>query len=194
MACETKIQMQGPDSEQVTSEPADSAVAGEARRVHTIRLNGEQDGPPVARVVAAPETSPPEPAKTPEPVPVAKAPSPPAQSKEPARQAKPVVDPAPARPAVVVRQTAPAAGNSGQTSAGNSGWVVQLGSFSSQQNAQQLADDVSQRGFSAYLTAVDRSGKKLYRVRVGPKPSRPQAEELAGQLNRAGYQGQVTQQ
>jgi DedD protein len=72
------------------------------------------------------------------------------------------------------------------------GWVVQLGSFSSQQNAQRLADEVSGHGFSVFLMPLDRSGKKLYRVRVGPRDTREQATELAGRLAKVGYSGQVT--
>ena len=74
------------------------------------------------------------------------------------------------------------------------GWVVQLGSFSSQQNARQLADKVGGSGFPVFLMELDRSGKKLYRVRVGPRDTRAQATELAGRLKKAGYSGQVTQQ
>jgi len=40
---------------------------------------------------------------------------------------------------------------------------------------------------------LDRSGKALYRVRVGPRETRAQATELAGRLLKAGYDGQVTQ-
>jgi DedD protein len=73
------------------------------------------------------------------------------------------------------------------------GWVVQLGSFSSKQNARQLADEVGGRGFPVFLMELDQSGKTLYRVRVGPQDSRAQATELAARLQRAGYSGQVTQ-
>jgi cell division septation protein DedD len=70
---------------------------------------------------------------------------------------------------------------------------VQLGSFSSRENAQQLAEEVGGRGFPVFLMTLERSGKKLYRVRVGPRESRAQATELAERLKKAGYSGQVTQ-
>ena len=75
------------------------------------------------------------------------------------------------------------------------GWIVQLGSFSNRSNAQGLADRVQKKGFAAYLTPVKRSGKTLYRVRVGPsQPTRDKAAKLADDLRRAGYSGQVTEQ
>jgi Flp pilus assembly protein TadD len=73
------------------------------------------------------------------------------------------------------------------------GWTVQLGSFSSRKNAQQLADKVGADGLPVFLMTIDRSGKKLYRVRVGPWESRAKASEVAERLKKAGYAGQVTQ-
>lgn len=76
-----------------------------------------------------------------------------------------------------------------------SGWVVQLGSFSSRANAQGLADKTRAKGFQSYLMPIERSGKTLYRVRVGPpKKSRDDAAKLANQLKKAGFTGQVAEQ
>ncbi|MBT8444311.1 MAG: SPOR domain-containing protein, partial [Gammaproteobacteria bacterium] len=75
------------------------------------------------------------------------------------------------------------------------GWVVQLGSFSSLANAQGLADKTRAKGFQSYLMPIERSGKTLYRVRVGPpKKSRDEAAKLANQLKQAGFTGQVAEQ
>jgi DedD protein len=76
-----------------------------------------------------------------------------------------------------------------------SGWVVQLGSFSSRANAQGLADKTRAKGFQSYLMPIERSGKTLYRVRVGPpKKMREEAAKLANQLKKAGFAGQVAEQ
>jgi len=167
--------------------PAVSTTANEPRRTHTIRLDRSTQRPPVAREVAEPATasssatgsaagngSGPEPTKpsaasSPKPVttvaaaptavkPVTGIPAPPKQPR--------VSDPVPAEPVSVP----------------NTGWVVQLGSFSSKQNARQLADEVGGRGFPVFLMELDRSGKTLYRVRGGPQDTRAQATELAGRL------------
>ncbi len=75
------------------------------------------------------------------------------------------------------------------------GWIVQLGSFSSRANAQGLADRAQAKGFAAYLTPLKRSGKTLYRVRVGPPQStRDKAAKRADDLRRAGFTGQVAEQ
>jgi cell division septation protein DedD len=70
---------------------------------------------------------------------------------------------------------------------------VQLGFFSSRQNAQQLADKVGADGLPVFLITINQSGKKLERVLVGPWESRAKASEVAERLKKAGYAGQVTQ-
>jgi cell division septation protein DedD len=175
-----------------------STTASEPRRTHTIRLDQSTQRPPVAREVAEPaaasssatgsvtgngggrEATKSPTASSPKPVttvaatppavkPVTVTPAPPKQPRVP--------DPISAEPVSVPK----------------AGWVVQLGSFSSKQNARQLADEVGGQGFPAFLTELDRSGKTLYRVRVGPRDTRAQATELAGRLKKAGYSGQVMQ-
>ncbi len=74
------------------------------------------------------------------------------------------------------------------------GWAVQLGSFAEQGNARRLIQEVGDKGFTAYVVPLRKSGRTLYRVRVGPKETRGQAQDLAGRLAAAGYAGQVTAQ
>jgi len=170
----------GSDDAEVKAagEPARSAPINEPRRTHTIRLNQTTQTPPVAREMKQPATEQgPEaaqPAKT-QPAktqPVKTATASPAASKPPSKPA-----PRPAKP-VSMQKT---------------DWAVQLGSFSSQQNARRLAGEVGGHGFSVFLMPLDRSGKKLYRVRVGPLKTRAEATELAARLKKLGYSGQVTQ-
>lgn len=70
-------------------------------------------------------------------------------------------------------------------------WAVQLGSFSSQENADKLAADLRSQGYAAFLSQLTRSGAALHRVRVGPQKDRDSAEEIARQLGKGGHKGQV---
>jgi len=182
------------DEDEAGLESAVTATTNEPRRTHTIRLDRSAQSPPVAREVAQPAAKsdgqgdigtvssrePAKPASTPAAKPVTQAATaPPAARPVTKTKTPPKPSPAP-KPA----ETAPVPG---------AGWAVQLGSFSSRENAQQLADEVGGRGFPVFRMTLDRSGKKLYRVRVGPRESRAQATELAERLKKAGYSGQVTQ-
>ena len=61
------------------------------------------------------------------------------------------------------------------------GWVVQIGSFESHDNAEQLRDKLRTAGFAAFIEP--RKGKTtVYRVRVGPEKRRSQAEKLQQEL------------
>ncbi|MFO7326119.1 MAG: SPOR domain-containing protein [Pseudomonadota bacterium] len=68
-------------------------------------------------------------------------------------------------------------------------WWVQLGSFSSEQNAQGLAGRMRARGFSIQVSKVQSGGRDLFRVRAGPEKSREAALALRSRLAAAGEQG-----
>lgn len=70
-------------------------------------------------------------------------------------------------------------------------WGVQLGSFSNQANAGQLVTDLIDQGHPAYVSATSGVGLTMYRVRVGPRPSRGSAAELARTLTAVGHEGMV---
>lgn len=61
---------------------------------------------------------------------------------------------------------------------GLSAWIVQLGSFSSQENAEQLNKDLRKAGFAAFVEPLKKQGKVVYRVRVGPELLKPDAEKI----------------
>ena len=73
---------------------------------------------------------------------------------------------------------------------GPGGWVVQLGSFAQHTNAERLARQVRARGFKVSVSQ-DSSGRRLYRVRVGPGQDRAAATQLAAQLHAAGHSGAI---
>ncbi len=56
------------------------------------------------------------------------------------------------------------------------GWVVQVGSFSSQANAYRLRDQLRQGGYAAFVEAVTVNDRTLHRVRVGPELSKSAAD------------------
>ena len=163
--------------------------AGDNLRRLTIRPDDETPAPPVSLAAAAPE----EPAATPEPAPEeASAPTPAAPPQpKPAVKVAAATRPAPA-PKPAAKKPPPSKPTPPKREAG---WVVQLGSFASKPNAEGLASKVKAAGYPSYLVPLDRDGKTLYRVRVGPPDDqRSKAEQLAGRLARAGYRGQVTRQ
>ncbi len=71
-------------------------------------------------------------------------------------------------------------------------WLVQAGSFSQSQNANELRDRLRSQGFKAFVEPTTSGTRTLYRVRIGPQPSRMQSEEILLRLQRlAGLNGQV---
>lgn len=71
------------------------------------------------------------------------------------------------------------------------GFAVQLGSFSSRDNANRLVRDMTAKGFAAFVAPIKSNGRELYRVRVGPARDRAAAEALAAQLRRIGQTGSI---
>ncbi|MEA2094441.1 MAG: SPOR domain-containing protein [Pseudomonadota bacterium] len=63
-------------------------------------------------------------------------------------------------------------------------WVIQLGSFSQQLNAQGLRDRIRKTGNTAFLREINTGGRHTWRVLVGPLPNRGEAEKLRDKLNR----------
>jgi len=115
---------------------------------------------------------------------------PPASSAAPrAPEAAPAAPP-PLMPAKSARASA-AAASAANSVAGDSGaWMVQLGSFASRTNAERLARQVRAGGFKVSVSQGS-SGRRLYRVRVGPAHDREAATQLAVKLRAAGHSGSI---
>lgn len=113
----------------------------------------------------------------PQPVPLVQTPQPEVESPE--AEAPP--EPIPAAQAEAPR-------------AGLTAWVVQVGSFSSEDNASKLVDKLRKAGFQTPAPErVELRGKVLYRVRVGPMVDKDKAEELLPKINRiSGTKGLVS--
>jgi DedD protein len=68
-------------------------------------------------------------------------------------------------------------------------WTVQLGTFSSRENALHLVANLKSHGFNGSVLEATKSGHKLFRVRVGSEHDRAAAQKLAARLKAAGEKG-----
>jgi DedD protein len=62
-------------------------------------------------------------------------------------------------------------------------WAVQLASFTEEQNALNLRDQLRKDGFEAFISTVRRDGETLSRVAVGPLLDRQDADRLRDSLS-----------
>lgn len=73
----------------------------------------------------------------------------------------------------------------------SAGWMVQLGSFSDEENARRQADRVESYGYDPTISSFVASGRSMYRVRIGPHETRDSAEAAASALSVHGFVSQV---
>jgi len=164
--------LDGPsnDSEVISEVVTLPGQNDQQRTTQTVTLNLDRTEPvPDSAPVSLPENKP-EPAKI----------EPPAKTEPPAANKEVVAAP------VIVAEEAPPA-----TESATGMWAVQLGSFSSQENAERLAADLRKQGYLAFLSKLQTSSGDLHRVRIGPQKDRDSAESVAAQLGRSGHTGQV---
>jgi len=62
------------------------------------------------------------------------------------------------------------------------GWVVQLGSFSSQKNAEELRERLQKKAYRVYVDNIKQDGQTVYRVRIGPERQRADPETIRDRL------------
>lgn len=63
-------------------------------------------------------------------------------------------------------------------------WVVQLGSFSSEQNAWALRDKLRNKGYHAFVERISEGSKMVIRVRIGPEARRATAQAVQQKLEK----------
>jgi DedD protein len=130
-----------------------------------------------------------------EPIPVANSPQPePLEKKEQKPVPQPVVESPVQQPvARAEREPAPVPPKDApKPAASTTGmWAVQLGSFSSKDNAEKLAADLRRQGYAAFLSQLQTSSGTLHRVRIGPQKDRASAEAMAARLLKVNHKGQV---
>jgi len=106
-------------------------------------------------------------------------PQPAAVSEAPAEPAQPIAEPEPEPEPVAA---APEPETKPAKSAPLGSWVVQMGSFSSEQNARRLRDKLRKNGFVTQVEKARIEGKSRFRVRVGPFLERAEAEQSRKQI------------
>lgn len=70
-------------------------------------------------------------------------------------------------------------------------YYVQIGVFENKASARNLERKLRDKQFKPVVDEIQRSGKTLYRVRVGPEPDRAAANALRARLETAGHKGSV---
>ncbi len=122
-----------------------------------------------------------------------------APNKPTVNSAAPVPAPAPvAVPAAVPPVAGPtakpasavAAKDTGRAPSGES-FSVQLAAFADDKGANALANKLKRAAYAAYTEPLTTSKGTLWRVRVGPYPSREAAVEIRDKLKSEGYSGIV---
>ncbi|MDT8384096.1 MAG: SPOR domain-containing protein [Gammaproteobacteria bacterium] len=148
----------------VPAPEAPPMAAAPSLPVDDLSMDEAPDAPPVSSVKPSPVVT--EPPKA-----------------SPAKKATtPKAAPIKAAPSVALSEKSPQA----------SGWVVQVGSFSSQPNAKALCEKLRKQGYACFVEAVQASADAVYRVRVGPTVSRATADKMRQKLlDVIGLQGLV---
>lgn len=101
------------------------------------------------------------------------------QVQAPATSAKPVTEPAAGKPAPAA---APAKVEPAAKPAVAGQWLIQLGSFSAENNAQTLRGQVQRAGVPCLIEPLDIDGRKVWRVRAGPFASQAAADAALKRL------------
>jgi DedD protein len=200
------VLLDGPPPDEPVRVGLELPAAGNDRKSHTIRLDvpaerpatpgsgsivrpdqpaaGKNEGAPQPDVSASghesEETSVPA-AKSEEPEPTPARPEP--KRAEPPEQNAGDGSPPAQRPTAEPEQ-------SGDPSS-SGGWVVQLGSFSSEENAVRLSGEIRRQGYPVFVSKVTAGGKTMHRVRVGPVAEKDEAQTLAQRLKTSGHAGRV---
>jgi cell division protein FtsN len=102
-----------------------------------------------------------------------------------AAPARPIAPPATAGPPAAA--TAPA----GPASGAAVQFYVQVGAFSTPQDAEAQRAKVAMTGLSAKVMAREQSGRTVYRVRLGPYDNRTMAEDVQDKLGSAGMEANL---
>ena len=175
-----------PVSGATVSAPAPGPAVGERGPVAIDPAS--QSGQPAA----TPETTQPEPAPTPAPAPAPAATVVDNRPGQVASGAAPTPAPMAPRPTAAPAATAASTQAGSPPAAGARGaWAVQVGAFGSTGAAAKVVNELSSAGFRAYVSPVQRGGKTLFRVRVGPEAERSRADALAASLKGRGLPATV---
>jgi DedD protein len=179
----------GPIRPAVRARGATPSAEEPPLRSYTIDLaDGPQGGAQTLQPQPASSAAPVAPAVEPPVAPAAsaataaeQAPPPRAAATTPANAPAPAASPA--APTAAAPAPAPAAASA-------TGWIVQIGSFASRENAERLAQHVHGLGFQVSVSRGT-TGRRLYRVQVGPARDHAAAEQILSKLHAQGLKGSV---
>ncbi|MDJ0939231.1 MAG: SPOR domain-containing protein [Woeseiaceae bacterium] len=184
-----------PDDDEIVSERVPLPGQTE-QKTQTVVLNRDRSEPVPTSAEPTPVPQRPSPAVTetrPEPqrtVVAERAAEPESQSGS-GTDIEPEAEPVEEPPSPAPRSTPPRTEVARAPASSTGMFAVQLGSFSSQENAERLAADLRAQGFAAFLSQLSTSSGQLHRVRIGPQKDREAAEAMAARLATAGHDGQV---
>ena len=136
-------------------------------------------GREVAAASAVPVTPAPRPEPKPDPKPAEPKPTP-----EPKPAPKPETKPTDSARAQALLEGKPVAAKPAAAADGR--FIVQVGAFSEVTAAREARQKVEKLGLKTYTQVVETSGGKRIRVRVGPFPSRDEAEKASTKIKSAG--------
>lgn len=149
--------------------------------------------PAESREDAAPKAAVAKPEAKPEPKAEAKPEPKPAETKtaEPKPQA-PKADSQRAAALLEGRDASAAKGEPAKAASSAEGrFVVQIGAFAETDSAREARLKVEKLGLKTYTQVVEKDGKRVIRVRVGPYDGRADADKVAGQIRGAGLTASV---
>lgn len=101
----------------------------------------------------------------------------------PPTPARPRTEPPVAAPPAPPRDTQPAA----RSPEAQSGWTVSFAALLSEQSAREMAQRITVNGQRARVVTTTTAGRNVYRVVLGPYPSRAEAERVGRASRRSGY-------
>ena len=186
-------QASGPEQPTPIAESSTPAQQGDSDAPTEGSPNSPQGSPPAATQTQAPPPSPTSSQEQPRPMAPHGSP-PPAQQRLSAAEKGPAGprSAAPERPtAAPARPMSTDRAEATDRSSSTGGWMVQLGVFSIQANAERLAQELKSQGFHAQVSESSGGGRPLWRVRSGPVAERAAAEQLNARLRAAGHAGSV---
>ena len=189
-------QASGPEQPTPIAESSMPAQQGDSDVPTEGSPNSPQGSPTTATQTQAPAPSPNSPQEQPRPMAQHGSAAPPAQQRQSTAADRPTVHPNAERPSATTQRPPVTeraeSGEKASTAGGSStGWMVQVGVFSIQANAERLAQELKSQGFHALVSEIGGGGRPLWRVRTGPVAERAAAEQLNARLRAAGHAGSV---
>jgi cell division septation protein DedD len=159
----------GPQPRPAATAPGQPAESGLPLRTYSMTLNDSGETRAPAPTVPAPAASSP------------------AMPAAQVSLAEPMhTEPMTAEPVPVAAIAADLPPESAATSTPGGSWWLQVGIFSSRDNAERLARKLQASGFAVDMGRYQAGGKEMFRVRAGPVRDRAEALALQGRLAASG--------